>query len=188
MSQGTSCTYAAGPIPRPISRRGYGGCPSGSVTEKQCPPSYIPRSSIATPVESWPAVYSALKRRAVWPTRSSAQTATSISPFFSTWHQDSREMWNKYALVPINPLEPEGPTQLATPPWAEACIFAEPESLARGWDNLKDLEIPVGFMMGNDPTFTLGETATSEMVWRPKNASNERMRDSGHLVISNLRR
>jgi pimeloyl-ACP methyl ester carboxylesterase len=75
-----------------------------------------------------------------------------------------------------------GGVQLATPPWAEASVFAEPTGLGEGWDRLLSLDMPVGFLMGNDPRSTFGPDITSEMVWRPKKSSNEIVPDAGHLV------
>jgi hypothetical protein len=91
-------------------------------------------------------------------------------------------MWNSHALVPVNASYPAGPSQLATPPWAEAYVFAEPHGMGIAWDKLKELEMPVGFVMCGNANWTYGEGATREMVWRPKLSSNERMMDAGHMV------
>jgi hypothetical protein len=53
-----------------------------------------------------------------------------------------------------------------------------------GWDKLKELEVPVGFVMGKDPWWTKGEENTQEMVWRAKDSRHERFMDAGHLVSS----
>ncbi len=85
-------------------------------------------------------------------------------------------------MTPVDPSKPDGPVQLATPPWCEAAIFAEPTALAEGWDRLPELAVPVGFVMAGVATATMGQDLTREMVWRPRLSKNERMMDAGHLV------
>lgn len=107
----------------------------------------------------------------------SAALAARSSPFFSTWHKESFEIWESHHLVPSN----SGGVSLATPSWAEAAIFSE-TCVAEAWDLLPSLKVPCGFLMAEDPAATLGEKLTREMVWRPPMAANERLKDAGHLV------
>jgi len=72
---------------------------------------------------------------------------------------------------------------LATPPWAEATTFAELSAFGEAWNKAGSLQVPVGFIMGADPTFYNGEDVVRELVWKPKRARNERIMNAGHLVV-----
>lgn len=135
----------------------------------------------------WALVSGAIKRRGIWPDLASA-ASTRSSPFFASWDDEVWDLWLSHGIIPLEPGElhiastRHGPVQLATPPWAEAAVFAEPTAMAEGWDKLAEMNVPVGFVMGGDAQATTGEENTREMVWRAPNAKNERIMDAGHLV------
>ncbi len=129
---------------------------------------------------NWPWVFSSFKRRYRWPSTEAASAIRS-TPFFATWHEESWSLFLTHHLVP----HPDGGVQLATPPWCEAAVFGAPHVL-EGWDKLKDLEIPVGFLMSGDTRATSGEENTQSMVWRPKQARNERIMSATHQVGPDL--
>jgi hypothetical protein len=140
----------------------------------------------------------ATRRRAVWPSLAAAAQVRS-APFFAAWDQDVWDVYLTHGLVPcpktgsgsaIEASEEggkgDGPVQLATPPWAEACVFGESTGLGEGWDRLRGVQVPVGFLMGNDPRSTAGLEMTREMVWRAPRSSNEIVPDAGHLVSADV--
>jgi hypothetical protein len=138
----------------------------------------VPPSADADDFETgnmrWVLVSGAIKRRGIWPDLASA-ASTRSSPFFASWNDEVWDLWLSHAIIPLEPGElhvsstRHGPVQLATPPWAEAAVFAETTAMAEGWDKLAEINLPVGFVMGGDPQATTGE-------------ENERIVDAGHLV------
>ena len=152
------------------------------------------------PPTSWPLVYGAMKRRTTWSSRQAALEYIKASPFFVHWHPEVMDLWASHALVPIpndsfttNTPSTHSPNsrsevtdlsvQLATPSWAEACVFAEPTGLATAWDKLPHLTMPIGFIMGRHPISTMvNPDPTRELVWRPPLAANEIIKSAGHLV------
>lgn len=85
----------------------------------------------------------------------------------------------KYGVIPTGNGEE---VHLATPPWAEACVFSDPRAPQRGWDLLPKLQIPVGFLMAEDTQWMGGPKLQRELVWRPPRARNEMVIGAGHLV------
>lgn len=76
----------------------------------------------------------------------------------------------------------DGAVELATPSWAETAVFTESTGIAQGWDALPLLHTRTGFIMSHKAD-AISEQVSAELVWRPKLARNERIRDSSHLVV-----
>ncbi|EKD03337.1 hypothetical protein A1Q2_02366 [Trichosporon asahii var. asahii CBS 8904] len=125
-----------------------------------------------------PLTMGALKRRSEWPSLAEAGNVRS-NALFSRWEEEQFRIWLSHYLVP----SPSGGMELATPTWAEAQTFSEPDAPMRGWECLPDLGMPVGFLMAGDETWMTGEEVAQELVWRPQRARNERILDASHLVI-----
>lgn len=152
------------------------------LVEPMCPAHHPPRSTLkldANFSKVWPLVNAAARRRSDWPTLDDAAKVRS-SPFYASWHEETWALYLSHGFVPLP--GQDGAVQLATPAWAEGCVFAEPTGIAEGWDRLAQLDVPVGFLMAGDSRSTQGDEATARMVWRPKLGSNERVMDGGHLV------
>lgn len=126
-----------------------------------------------------PLTLGALKRRAEWPSLEDAGKVRS-NALFSRWEEEQFGIWLSHYLVPS---EAGDGVTLATPTWAEAQTFSEPDAPMRGWECLPKLSMPVGFLMAGDETWMTGETVAQELVWRPQRARNERIMDASHLVI-----
>lgn len=153
------------------------------LVEPMCPPWAPPRSYIAPGdkfAKIWPLVIGATKRRTVWPSLAEAAKVRS-SPFYKEWHEEVWQLYLSHGLIPA-PKDGEGAVQLSTPGWGEAAVFGEPTGMAEAWDRLRDLEVPVGFLMAGNSKATQGEETTGRMVWRSKRSWNERIMDGGHLV------
>ena len=71
---------------------------------------------------------------------------------------------------------------MSTPKWCEAIVFGEPTGLHEGWDKLPELQVPVGFLMAGKIGGPLTEKIAASLVWRPKDARNERVMDASHQV------
>ncbi|KAI9632069.1 Alpha/beta hydrolase family-domain-containing protein [Dioszegia hungarica] len=153
------------------------------LVEPMCPAHHPPRSTLkldANFSKVWPLVNAAARRRSDWPTLDDAAKVRS-SPFYASWHEETWALYLSHGFVPLP--GQDGAVQLATPAWAEGCVFAEPTGIAEGWDRLAQLDVPVGFLMAGDSRSTQGDEATARMVWRPKLGSNERVMDGGHLLV-----
>ncbi|TXT10473.1 uncharacterized protein COLE_04407 [Cutaneotrichosporon oleaginosum] len=125
-----------------------------------------------------PIVQGALKRRSEWPSvKSAAESRT--NPMFKTWDQDVFDLYLQTSLVPTGNGEE---VTLATPKWAEAAIFSDPEGPQRGWDALPELRCPVGFVLGGDPMWLGGPKVVPEIPWRAPRSRNERIMAGGHLL------
>lgn len=148
------------------------------LVDPMCPPHYLPRDPWEhKPVEGYKLSAITVKRRNGWPSLEYAKETMSKSPFYKSWHKDAFEIWLTHGIVD-NGKE----VVLATPAWSEAAIFCEPEGVARGWDQLAVLPMPVGFVMEKGAIATLGEKRTQEMVWRAPRSRNERFMHAGHLI------
>jgi len=98
---------------------------------------------------------------------------------FSRFDPEVFALWLEHGVVRTGNGEE---VHLATPPWAEACVFSDPRAPQRGWDLLPQLQVPVGFCMAQDTTWMGGDKIQRELVWRPKRARNEMVEGAGHLV------
>jgi hypothetical protein len=98
---------------------------------------------------------------------------------FAKFPQEVFDLWLQFGLVPTGNGEE---VHLATPPWAEACVFSDPSAPQRGWDLLPQLRVPVGFIMAEDTMWMGGDEIQRELVWRPPRARNEMVEGAGHLV------
>jgi pimeloyl-ACP methyl ester carboxylesterase len=136
---------------------------------------------INDPEKGYPLTMGATKRRSEWPTREAAKSVRD-NALFKSWDDAAFDLWLSHHLALVDPSRPDGPVTLATPTWAEAATFSEPQGPIRGWDKLRDLEMPVGFLMAGDEFWMGGETVANEMVWRPKRVRNERIMEASHLV------
>lgn len=127
-----------------------------------------------------PLTLGALKRRSEWP---SIQDAGKVreNALFSRWEEEQFAIWLSHYLVSSQ--SGDRAVTLATPTWAEAQTFSEPDAPMRGWECLPNLPMPVGFLMAGDETWMTGEEVARELVWRPKRARNERILEASHLVI-----
>lgn len=125
-----------------------------------------------------PIVQGALKRRSEWPSRAAAAEART-NAMFRTW--DS-EVFDVYLSTSIVPTGSGDEVTLATPRWAEATIFSDPEGPQRGWDALPELKLPVGFVLGGDPGWLGGPKVVPEIPWRAPRSRNERIMEGGHLI------
>lgn len=131
----------------------------------------------------WPLTNAALRRRDTWPSRAAAAAANRSNPMFGRWNPAVFDLWVSHSLVPVDPSEHEGAVTLATPTWAEAATFSDPNALPRGWDKLAELDMPVGFVQaGEADMWTAGEKTVNEMVFRAPGARNERIMEASHLV------
>lgn len=128
-------------------------------------------------MQKWFLVLGATKRRTKWSSIAEAGKLRQ-TPFFGAWHPEVWDLFVSHGLVPVE--EGGEAVQLATPSWAEACVFGEPTGIAEGWDKLGKLQIPVGFLLGEKSRSMYGYA--QEMVWRPPKASNEVVKDGDHLV------
>lgn len=147
-------------------------------------PHYTPREAgYADPPAAYPVTTVVLKRRDVWPSREAARELMLQNPFFIAFDPDQFEIYLARALVPLDPRRPDGPVTLATPVWAEACVFTEPCAGARGWDKLPHIPIPVAFVMAGNSATTRGDRASQQMVHRPPRARNERWLHCNHLLV-----
>lgn len=124
-----------------------------------------------------------LKRRDTWASRQAARNAMLAIPFFQRWDPRTFELMITHGLVPVDSSIPDGAVTLATPVAQECAVFVEPTAAARAWDRLSTLSVPTAFLMAGDPERTLGEVVTQELVWRPPLARNERLMNTGHLVM-----
>ena len=143
----------------------------------QCPPIETPRSALDDIEATCVLLIQTCKRRSHWPSIEAA-SAIRASSFFEQWHDESFSIFLSHLLVP----HPDGGVQLATPTWCEAVLFGEPAALRRGWDKLGEVEVPVGFLMSGNSWTTYGDEYTRSMVWRPRNARNERIMSASHQV------
>ncbi|BEJ12351.1 hypothetical protein CspHIS471_0208110 [Cutaneotrichosporon sp. HIS471] len=125
-----------------------------------------------------PIVQGALRRRSEWPSvQSAAETRTNA--MFNTWDQDVFDVYLKTSLVPTGNGEE---VTLATPKWAEAAVFSDPEGPQRGWDTLSKLRCPVGFILGENPAWLGGPQVVPEIPWRAPRSRNERLMSGSHLL------
>jgi hypothetical protein len=102
---------------------------------------------------------------------------------FSRFDEEVFDQWLKFGIVPTGKGEE---VHLATPPWAEACVFSDPRAPQRGWDLLPKLQVPVGFLMAEDTYWMGGPKLQRELVWRPPRARNEMVIGAGHLVSHSM--
>lgn len=135
------------------------------------------------PSKGYPLTLGALKRRSHWPSRAAAAEAVRNNPMFRSWDDAVFDTWLSHSLVASDPVQPDGPVELATPTWAEASVFSDPHSTLHGWDGLPKLQMPTGFLMAADEVWMAGEDMANEMVWRPPRARNERIMDTSHLIV-----
>jgi hypothetical protein len=136
----------------------------------------------ADPIKWYGPTTVVLRRRDVWPSRKAAREILRPSSFFARIAAPQFEVYLNRALVPVNPADPDGPVTLATPIWAEACVFTETDAGPRSYDKLAHLPMPVGWVMAGNSATTRGDESTQEMVARPPRAINERHLAAGHLV------
>jgi len=86
----------------------------------------------------------------------------------------------------------EGGVALKTSGFQEGVTFNERRRIFETWEQIKDLDerIPLRWMMSGKPghaVVTGGENATANTVWRrPKNSSNMRFLNSGHMIIQEI--
>lgn len=129
-----------------------------------------------------PIVGAAIKRRSNWPSVKAADAANRNNPLFATWDADVFQTWLTHHIVPVDPSTPDGEVTLATPSWAEAAVFSDPNGSPRGWDRLPRLRVPAGFLMAENEDWMGGEDLAREMSTRAPRARNERVMNTGHLL------
>ncbi|TXT04287.1 hypothetical protein VHUM_04174 [Vanrija humicola] len=154
--------------------------------ESTCPPNVVPYSKfLELGPGAFPQAAGAIRRRNEWPSREAARDQMSKQGFYKAWNPTTFDIFISHGLVPVNPKEPNGPVQLATPPWAEAAVFSDDSAVGATWDKLLQLKIPSGFIMCGDkePIWTGGSVLTRELVWRPLRSRNERIAGGGHLLV-----
>ncbi|KAL1409319.1 hypothetical protein Q8F55_003300 [Vanrija albida] len=154
--------------------------------EPTSPPLSVPYSDF---IQRGPATFGqafgAIRRRNEWPSREAAREQMSQQAFYKAWAPSTFDIFITHGLVPVDASNPNGPVQLATPPWAEAAVFTDDTAVGATWDKLLSLKIPSGFIMCGDeePIWTGGSVLTRELVWRPWRSRNERIADGGHLLV-----
>lgn len=150
-------------------------------------PWYIPRAAgYGDPCRAFPVTPVVLKRRDVWPSRAAARALLAPNPFFAAFAPAQFDAYLARALVPVDADAARaggGAVTLATPIWAEACVFTEPEAGARAWDKLPAVRVPVGWVMAGNSATTYGDRRTQQMVHRPPRARNERWLAANHLLV-----
>ncbi|GMK55146.1 hypothetical protein CspeluHIS016_0202020 [Cutaneotrichosporon spelunceum] len=130
-----------------------------------------------------PIVQGALRRRASWPSLSSAASVRN-NAMFASWSDQVFALYLATSLVPgpDGTDGVDGGVTLATPTWAEAAVFADPEGPQHGWDALPRLQCPVGFVLGDDQAWLGGPKVVPEIPWRAPRSRNERLRAGSHLL------
>ena len=130
----------------------------------------------------WPLVAGAIKRRSHWPSREVAAEHVLKADFFKRYHPEVFEIWQSHALVNSS----DGGVELATASWCETAVFSEPTGLAEGWELLRKVEVPVGFLTAGETKATFGDKNTAEMVHRPPKSRNERIMRASHQIVQEV--
>ncbi|EKC98389.1 hypothetical protein A1Q2_07403 [Trichosporon asahii var. asahii CBS 8904] len=147
-------------------------------------PWYLPKEhGYPNPTAAFPVTPVVLKRRDTWPSRRAARELLASNPFFAAFDPEQFDVYLARALIPVDPSNPEGEVTLATPIWAEACTFTEPEAGARAWDKLPSISVPIGWIMAGNSATTYGDKRSQQMVHRPPRARNERWLQAEHLLV-----
>ncbi|KAF8065184.1 Alpha/Beta hydrolase protein [Lyophyllum atratum] len=133
-------------------------------------------------------VQGAILRRETWSSREEALRVLSQSPFFGAWDPAVLKVYLECGTYEtVDPLSGKPVIRLKMPGIQEAIVFSETHTEYEVFERLPTLDerIELRWVMPGKPG--AGEFgppgATSERVWiRPKNASNIRVPNAGHLI------
>jgi len=132
-------------------------------------------------------VYSSLNRRSVWPSKEEALASFQKNPFFNSWDPEVLKLYVECSLYDTNDSDGRPITRLKMPGIQEAIVFAATLTQFEVYQRMKDLDerIELRWIVPGKPgAGDLGAPGSTQLrVWtRPKNSSNVRIPNAGHLI------